>query len=152
MDKKIDPSILSLIGLLVIIVFAAAGDRLADSLSWWSRKSPGPGPFNLMLWDRSLQVLLLAVIFVLFSRFVFSRANLNRLVAYIFIAVGLVLVFYPQIYLFTPLGHNPLFVYLATYHPYSSSILYISGGLIAALGFVLLGSSLRDSAGGNFTP
>jgi hypothetical protein len=148
MDKKINPSILSLIGLLVIIVFAVAGDRLADSLSWWFRKTSDPGLFNLMLWARSLQVLLLAFIFVLFSRFVFFRRNLNRLVVYIFIAVGLVLVFYPQIYLFTPLGHNPLFVYLAEYHPHSSSILYISGGLIAALGFILLASNPRNSAGG----
>jgi hypothetical protein len=62
------------------------------------------------------------------------------------------LVWQAEIDTFTPAEQTPLFTYLATNHPSQrSSILYFSGGLIAALGFILLASNLRNSARRNFT-
>ena len=97
MDKKINPSILSLSGLLAIILLAAASDRLVVSLRISALTSPEAGAYDLFQWAQSLQVLFFAIVFVLYSRFVFSLTNLSRLVAYVFIIIRLVVAFYPQI-------------------------------------------------------
>jgi hypothetical protein len=153
MDKKINPSILSLIGFLAIIAFAVASDRLVLFLYRWFMRSTETIAYRLFLWAQSLQVLLFALIFILFSWLVLSRAKPNQIVAFVFIVTGLLLVFYPVLYMFTPAGQTALFVYLTTYHSsQSSSILYFSGGLIAALGFILLARNLRNSARGNAYP
>jgi hypothetical protein len=150
MDKKINPSILSLIGFLAIIAFAVASDRLVVSLYRWFMRSTETIAYTEFLWAQSLQVLLFAIIFMLFSWLVLSRARPNQIVAFVFIITGLVLDFYPMLYMFTPVGQTALFVYLTTYHSSQRfSILYFSGGLFAALGFILLASNRRKSARGN---
>jgi hypothetical protein len=122
MDKKINPSILSLIGFLAIIAFAVASDRLVVSLYRWFMRSTETIAYTEFLWAQSLQVLLFAIIFMLFSWLVLSRARPNQIVAFVFIITGLVLDFYPMLYMFTSVGQTALFIYLTTYHSSLSSI------------------------------
>ena len=142
------PFLQPVIGLFVILLLAVVGDHIVWYLDWQIRHGDFSSYGAINFWVRSFSLLLVGMASVLVL-YLLLKVPGNRLIGWLFLLVGALIIFYPQMYLSTALWNligynNPLdwlLGYFANYHSIVS-LLYHPGGTLAAVG--LFYCSSRD--------
>ena len=151
-NQKINPNVVALISLLLILGIAMISDRIVWQLQWQARETPN---FSLVYWVQTITTLILGVTVALVAWYLFTRAPVTRTMAWVYVVVGLLLLFYPQLYLsqipwvqFSTIGPlSRLFNYLAQYH--WQGLMYTSSGIITGIGLVSLLYGRQSNNSGN---
>lgn len=144
---KMNPNVVSLIGLVLILGVALISDRIVWQLE---RQATDSLNYPLVYWAKTASILLLGIACALVAWYLFTQLPGARLHGWLYLVAGLLLLVYPQLYL----SQNSLikavvnrmlvvFNYLAMYHG-SNSLLQISGGMIAGIGLIWLLTGTRN--------
>lgn len=145
-DQKMKPFIPALIGLLSILGIAVISDHILWQLQRQAMQSPEFTP--LVIWANAIIFLLLGITYALVAWYLFAKLIGSYPLAWLYIAVGLLLLIYPAFYYSQIVWINTLFGwllgYLGQYHGYKS-FLYASGGIIAGIGMVWLAAGRQSS-------
>ncbi len=125
---------LAIIGLLVYLTIAALGDRVIYLVNRQARQE---GNFMIVPWAESIAILVGGAGLVLLIWLILSKLSEgDLLLGLVFLGLSLFLTFYPEIY-FSPLRLG-IVDYLVGSHHSLGSFLNHTGGLVFALGLLLL--------------
>ena len=132
----------SLLGLGLILLLSMAGDRLVFQFKWLVSRG-GSNYMPLVHWTRSITALVVGIAIVLVLRYFFFEMTGTRLVAWLYLAIGLLLTFFIQFYfsrtVWQAIGYdtaiNRLFVYLAVFIS-ADSVTFHLGGILAGMGLL----------------
>ncbi len=129
--------IVALFGMFVILAVALVSDLLIFLMLQQARISIESSYFNMeSIWIRSFAILIIGAGFIFLAYFIYTRVGHAPVIGLVFLVLGLLLAFYPEIYVSG--GQNlGILVYLARYHG-TQSVLYHASGLVFAVGLLTL--------------
>lgn len=144
--------IIASLGMIVILAVAVVSDQLIYFFLLQARFSIRQADFNMLsVWVRTFGILITSVGFIILACFIYSRVSKATLIGLVFLVVGVLLAFYPEINIYGRLNLG-IVTYLARYHS-QTSILYHSSGLTIAIGLLTLLNrrplDARKNAGSN---
>lgn len=126
--------ILPLLCLLAVLLFSQGLDTLIQAQI--TRNTETFALTSVILVIYSFTVLLLAAALLALFWLLLNRLPRNRLTGVIYLLAGLFIVFYPTLYFFEPF--TPLISSFSSLLLSRGSYLFITGGFVSMMGFVLL--------------